>query len=64
MNLTENTDLTGLNIFSYLCDRLFCGDCPFKDEEDCNLAFLKLSSEERLGKLDSMFDNVVEANNE
>lgn len=57
-------DCTGLNIFSYLCDRLFCGDCPFKDEEDCNSAFLKLSSEERLGKLDSMFDNVVEANNE
>ena len=57
-------DWTGLNIFSYLCDRLFCGDCPFKNEKDCNLAFLKLSSEERLGKLDSMFDNVVEANNE
>lgn len=57
-------DWTGLNIFSYLCNRLFCGDCPLKGEEDCNLAFLKLSQEERLRKLDWMFDNVMEANNE
>ena len=60
MNLT----LTGLNIFSYLCDKLFCGGCPFKDEEDCNLAFLKLPQEERLQKLDYMFDNIMEAQNE
>lgn len=64
MNLTENTDWTGLNIFAYLCDKYFCGDCPFKGEEDCNLAFLKLPQEERLQKLDYMFDNIMEAQNE
>lgn len=64
MNLAENTDLTGLNIFSYLCDRCFCRGCPFEDEENCTLAFLKLPQEARLRKLDCMFDNAVEANNE
>lgn len=57
-------DWTGMNIFSYLCDKCFCEDCPFRDKENCNLAFLKLPQEERLRKLDDMFDNVMEAQNE